>query len=278
MATQEEEEEKQQQQHSLINSESTDNLDNSVQPLSSSLLNLLPTSQTSKHDRQTFRTALVHSAALLFVFVCGICALYAYRVLEPFLRSMLWSILAGAFLFPLKTQMTDIAQKSLDQLEKKSYLLIYGLFIILPLKTIDRTIESIYPLCCRYCKQLSFIGLFLGMKFYLLTDGTYQWCWSISHNFVEKFLFLVRPFDSPYVTALIFGYLFAVLFAYNRSPMIKMILNLFAIHVWLIFLIYLSQFLPVKYRLIVIFLAICLTLVGFVVDVRENIERNPVRK
>ena len=273
MSTQEDEEE-QQQQNSLTNTEPHDSLETRAHPLSTSLLNLLPTSKTSKHDRQTFRTALVHSAALVFVFVCGICALYAYRVLEPFLRSMLWSILAGAFLYPLKTQMTDAAQRSLSHLEKNSYLLIYGLFIILPLKTFDRTIESIYPLCRDYSKQLGLIVIFLGIKFYLLTDHTYQWFLLISNNFVDLFLFLVRPFDSPYITTVFFAYLIAVLFFYNHSPFVKTILNIFAIFVWLILLIYLSQFLPVNYRLIVIFLAIGLTLVGFCVDIRESIERS----
>jgi hypothetical protein len=80
------------------------------------------------------------------------------------------------------------------------------------------------------------------------------------------------------VTTLVIAYIIAVLTIYDSSPVIKTILNLFAIPVWFILLIYLSQFLPVIYRLVVVLLSIVLTVVGFIVDLREHINQNPDRK
>lgn len=80
------------------------------------------------------------------------------------------------------------------------------------------------------------------------------------------------------MTTLVIAYIIAVLTIYDSSPVIKTILNLFAIPVWFILLIYLSQFLPVIYRLVVVLLSIVLTVVGFIVDLREHINQNPDRK
>jgi hypothetical protein len=80
------------------------------------------------------------------------------------------------------------------------------------------------------------------------------------------------------VTTLVIAYIIAVLTIYDSSPVVKTILNLFAIPVWFILLIYLSQFLPVIYRLVVVLLSIVLTVVGFIVDLREHINQNPDRK
>ncbi len=80
------------------------------------------------------------------------------------------------------------------------------------------------------------------------------------------------------MTTLVIAYIIAVLTIYDSSPVVKTILNLFAIPVWFILLIYLSQFLPVIYRLVVVLLSIVLTVVGFIVDLREHINQNPDRK
>ncbi len=253
-------------------------LDNRIRRLGSSILNLLPTTTSPEQDRQTFRTAFVHSAAILFVLACGACALLAYRILEPFLRSILWSILAGAFLFPFKNHLTSIARDSLRQLDDDSHLLFYGLVILLPLKTIDRTIESFGPLCLRNWKELLIIFIFLPTIELLQTAVVYRWVITIGYDVLNILLYIVHIFDSLWITTLIIGYLLAVLIIYNNSPRIKYILDLFAIPVWFILLIYLSQFLPIIYRLIVVILSIILTVVGFVVDLREHIDQNPTRK
>jgi len=253
-------------------------LDNRMGQPVSSVLNSLETITTSRHDRQAFRTALFHSATMLFVLVCGACALLAYRILEPFLRSILWSILAGAFLFPFKNHLTSIARSSLSQLDTDSHLLFYGLVILLPLKTIDRTIESIGPFCLRNWKEVLIIIIFLPTIELLQTGVIYRWVTTIGYDFLNTLVFIVHIFDSLWVTTLVIGYLIAVLTIYNNSPLIKTILNLFAIPVWFILLTYLSQFLPVTYRLIVLILSIVLTVVGFVVDLREHIDGNRARK
>ena len=245
---------------------------------SSSIFSLLPPPVSPQADRQTFRTAFVHSAAILFVSVCLACALLAYRVLEPFLRSILWSILAGAFLFPFKSHLTSTARFYLGQLDTDSHLLFYGLAILLPLRTIDRTIESIGPLCMRKWKQLFIILIFLPAIELLQTGVIYRWITTVSDDVRLTVVSIVQVFDSPWVTTLVIAYVIAVLTIYESSPWMTSLLNLFAIPVWLVFLMYLSQFLPVTCRLIAIALVIALIVVGFAVDVRKHIKQNFARK
>jgi len=190
----------------------------------------------------------------------------------------LWAILAGAFLFPFKNHLTSIARYSLCQLDKDSHLLFYGLVILFPLKTIDRIIESIGPLCLRKWKELLIIFIFLPTIELLQTGVVYRWITTIGYDFLNTLLFIVHLFDSLWVTTLVIAYIIAVLTIYDSSPLIKNILNLFAIPVWFILLFYLSQFLPVIYRLVVVILSIILTVVGFIVDLREHIDQNRARE
>jgi hypothetical protein len=196
-------------------------IDNRVNRLGSSLLNLLPTSKSTQRDRLTFRTAFVHSAALLFILVCGACALLAYRVLEPFLRSILWSILAGAFLFPFKNHLTQISRDYLRQLDTDSHLLFYGLVILLPLRTVDRTIESIFPFSIRKWKQLLVLLLFLLSIVLLQTGVVYRWLITIGYDCINTFVLIVHIFDSPWMTTLVIAYIIAVLTIYDSSPLIS---------------------------------------------------------
>lgn len=205
--------------------------------------------------------------------MCGACALLAYRVLEPFLRSILWSILAGAFLFPFKKHFTSRARAYLEELDQDSHLLFYGLVVLLPLRTFNRTIESISQLCRKNWKQLLSI-LILSASIELLQTGViYHWITGIVCNSFAKFIFIVHLLDSPWVTAVVIGYLIAVLSIYEHSPLVTNLLNFFAIPVWFILLIYLSQFLPAAYRLTVVCLAMVLTVVGLFFDLRERISQ-----
>ena len=210
--------------------------------------------------------------------VCSACALLAYRVLEPFLRSILWSILAGAFLFPFKKHLTSRARDYLEQLDFDSHLLFYGLVVLLPLRTIDRTIESMGQLYMKNCNQLLFILILLPSIELLQTGVIYHWIITIVTDSVAMFISIVHLLDSPWVTAIVIGYLIAVLTIYEQSPLVTSLLNFFAVPVWFILLVYLSQFLPPAYRLTVVVLAIVLTVVGLAVDLRERFHQNRASK
>ncbi|CAF3503185.1 unnamed protein product [Rotaria sp. Silwood1] len=245
--------------------------------LNSSVLRLRSTTKSLQRDPETFRTAFIHSAAILFVLVCGACALLAYRILEPFLRSILWSILAGAFLFPFKNHLTLKTRYFLRQLDTDSHLLFYGLLILLPLRTIDRTIDSIFPFIKKKWKELLIIFIFLLSIEWIQSGVVYHWLITIGYDIFDKLGLFVHVFDSLWITTIVIAYLIAVLTIYDSSPLIRILLNLLAIPIWFILLIYLSQFLPINYRLIVVILAIILTVVGFIVDFRERIEQNIVQ-
>ncbi|CAF3056396.1 unnamed protein product, partial [Rotaria sp. Silwood2] len=244
--------------------------------LNSSVLGLRSTTKSFQRDPETFRTAFIHSAAIIFVLVCGACGLLAYRILEPFLRCILWSILAGAFLFPFKNHLTLKTRHFLRQLDTDSHLLFYGLLILLPLRTLDRTIDSIFPFIKKKWKELLIIFIFLLSIEWIQTDVVYHWLITIEYDFINKLGSIVHVFDSLWMTTVVIAYLIAVLTIYDSSSLIRILLNILAIPIWFILLIYLSQFLPVNYRLIVVILSIILTIVGFIVDFRERIDQNIV--
>lgn len=250
-------------------------LDNRLQRLQSSFLDFLPAHASQQQDREAFRRAFIHSAAILFILVCGACALLAYEILQPFLRSLLWSILAGAFLFPLKNHLTAIARQSLKQLEDGSHLLLYGLVIVLPLKKIDQTIESIEPFCREKWTKLLAIAIILPTIKFLKEGIIYRWISTIGYDILETSIYLVQVFDSAWITALFIGYLIAALAMYENFPRMKRILDYSAIPIWFILLVYLSQFLPGTIRILMVVLSIILIVVGLVVDIRERVDEIP---
>ena len=226
--------------------------------------------ETSSHyDPQMFRIAFIQSAAIIFVLVCGACTLLVYRVLEPFLRSILWSILAGAFLFPFKKRLTLTVRTYLHQLDTDSHLLFIGLVILLPLRTIDRAINSIFSFSKRKWKELLIIFIVLLLTELVQTDLVYHLLITTGYGLVTKLVLIVPLFDSLWVTTLLITYFIAILTIYDSSSLIRSVLNIFTVPVWLILLIYLSQFLPIICRLVVIILSVVLTLVGFFVEIRE---------
>ena len=239
----------------------------------STIFRYLPRQLSMSADRENLHAAFIHSAAILFVFASGACAILAYRVLEPFLPSILWSILAGAFLFPFKRRLTSASRSCLQQLKRDSDFLLYGLCFLLPLRAIDQTIEAIGRLFVERWKRLILILLCVPL-IELLHSGLISRCLTtVAHDIYERILSTVHRFDSPWTTALVIGYLLAVIFIYDRSPLVSFVLNLLALPIWLILFMYLSQYLPAKYRLIMIGLIISLTLIGLFFDIRDYFTR-----
>ena len=162
-------------------------------------------------------------------------------------------------------------------METDSYVLLYGLFIVLPLKKIDRTIESTIPFCLGKWKELLTIAIVLPTIRFLKEGSIYRWISTIGYDIFEKSIYFVQFFDSIWITTLVIGYVIAVLAMYENYPRMKIVFDYCAIPIWFILLVYLSQFLPGTTRLIAVVLSMILIGVGLMVDVRERAHRTPVQ-
>lgn len=242
--------------------------------LNSSILDLLP----RQADRQSLHAAFIHSAAILFVLVCGACALLAYRILEPFLRSILWAILAGAFLFPCKHHLTSRARFYLKTIEENSRLLIFGVFVRLPIQTVDQTIESIGQFFWNKVKYPTVIIVFLVLNSCFPIQSTYIEFIKICHPIFIRLLNIFHFFESKWMIAVIILYILAVLTFYHHSWWMKTLLNIIAKPIGLFILIHLTQILPVTYRLPFVIFVIGLTILGLLVELKEYFEQSLARK
>ena len=224
-------------------------------------------------EREIFRRALVQCATIVFVIVCGVCALLVYYVLEPFLHSILWSLITGAFLFPLKKRWTSAARHHLRQLDTHSHLLLFSVAVRLPWQLIDGLIESIGPVCCRQWKHVLFVLVFLPSMEFLHAHSLHEVC-STAMEFTSSVASqtISRLFDCPWINVFILVYILAILTIYNYSPRMTRVLKLCAIPVWSMLLVYLSQYLSITYRWVVVVLVIILTAVGFISELRERSE------
>ena len=90
------------------------NLSSISMRLISQLLRLDSFAVSTKSNEKQFRRALIHCAAVLFVLICCICAVFVYYIFEPFLHCILWALLLDTLLFPLKNHSTIWARSFLE--------------------------------------------------------------------------------------------------------------------------------------------------------------------
>ena len=207
---------------------------------------------------------------VLFVLACGICALLAYYILEPFVPSILWSLLAGAFLFPWKNRFASRVHSYLHRLEANADLLCVALFIELPCQCVDRTLEATGPFCLQRWKYCLFILLFRFAIELVHLSIVHDYLSVISGAVLLRCQQTRDLCDSPWTVGLIIIYLLALLTIYHQSWLIKSMLNIFAIPVWFVLFVYLLQSISLVYRSTLVALLILLISVGFLLDRNEQ--------
>ena len=220
-------------------------------------------SVSSRSDEEIFRRGLLQSATIFFVLVCGACAVIISHLLSPFLSSILWSLFLGALLFPLKTRCTSLGRCYLQKLDKDSHLLVFGLIILLPMRILDRSIDLIGVFWSRKWKEFLFILICLPTVEFFQSGMIYR---SINTLIYKCYIHLerhVRFGDSPWMLTMIGLYFFAVLTVYNSSDRSRVFLTKLAGPMWCGLVLYLSQILPINYRVIVLICTGVLAVFGY---------------
>lgn len=225
-----------------------------------------------KSNQKEFRHALIHCAAVLFVFICCICAIFVYHIFEPFLHSIIWALLLGTLLFPWKNYSTTWARSFLEQSRIKQHFLWYDICLVLPCHIIDQSFESVNSICRYHWKECLFIIFFRPTIESIDFEAIWQYLSTIDIHSIREFRIEWKMFDSIYCLPIIIIYLLGIFTYSKRSRLIQISLCFMTSSIWLILLLHISQHLSITYRFMIVSLFTLLLIIGFMSERRERKE------
>jgi hypothetical protein len=118
------------------------------------------------HDK-ALKQAFYSTAATLFVVLAGCAAVAVYHVLLPFLRPLLWALLCGIVLFPLKEKLVSVARRWLRGLQSSGTPLVVGT-VLLPVTVIDASVTSFVNAAWHYALPLAIGGLVMPVAYMVI--------------------------------------------------------------------------------------------------------------
>lgn len=121
------------------------------------------------HDK-ALKQAFYNTAANLFVIFACAAAVAVYFVLEAFLKPLLWAVLCGSFLYPLKRSLTNRLRGWLTGLNTSNTPFIVGV-AILPFGVVNKTSDSIYNALVTHYKLIFSIIFGVPLSYLLYQFG-----------------------------------------------------------------------------------------------------------
>ena len=104
-------------------------------PFVERVISLLP-----RGHEEAMKQAFYNVAAIfLFILMAG-ATMAVYFILEPFMKPLLWAILIGSILHPIKQKSAVATCNWLSQLQEENTLLIFG-FLSVPLQVVNMSAE-----------------------------------------------------------------------------------------------------------------------------------------
>lgn len=91
------------------------------------------------HDKPV-KQALYNAVAFFLLFVCCAAACAVYMILEPFIKPLIWAVLVGSALHPLKYSLRFKFQSWFDMLSSTNTPVVFGV-ILLPFNIINELSE-----------------------------------------------------------------------------------------------------------------------------------------
>ena len=118
------------------------------------------------HDK-ALKQAFYSTAATLFVVLACCAAVAVYHILLPFVRPLMWALLCGTVLFPLKYRLVSSSRQWLGGLRKSSTPLLLGT-ILLPVTVADAAVTSAGSVLQVYIIPVAIMGIVLPALYLLV--------------------------------------------------------------------------------------------------------------
>lgn len=91
------------------------------------------------HDKPV-KQAVYNALALFLLFLGGAAGCALYLILEPFIKPLMWALLVGSVLHPLKYKLAQRFRSWFDTLEKSNTPVVFGLMLV-PINVVDNISE-----------------------------------------------------------------------------------------------------------------------------------------
>lgn len=139
------------------------------------------------HDKPV-KHALYNAVAILLLFLCSVATWALFMILEPFVKPLIWALLVGSVLHPLKRSLRDHFQSWFESLETSNTPIVLGV-ALLPINIINDLSDFIGDHILRRLKFI--IGACVTVPVVLLVYHftprvvicvfykVYVWCFSI---------------------------------------------------------------------------------------------------
>lgn len=109
------------------------------------------------HDKP-IKHALYNSLALFLLFICCAALGFLYLILEPFIKPLMWALLVGSVLHPIKYTLAQKFKSWFDTLDESRTPIVIGIFFI-PINIINDISEFIGCTLVKHWKLLLAIGI-----------------------------------------------------------------------------------------------------------------------
>lgn len=193
------------------------------------------------HEK-ALKQALYNALALFFLFVCCVAGVALFYVLEPFIKPLIWALLCGSVLHPVKYSLSTAMQGWIDSLSVSSTPLIFGI-ILAPVKIVDNLSEKTGDITVKYLNYV--IGFFASVSILIFVyyyTPSFFICLIYSLGlFASRAVSFIIGFVNQYVVvAAIVGYIILVKMSWKQE--VSRHFCLMAYSVWLLVACYISGF------------------------------------
>lgn len=229
------------------------------------------------HEK-ALKQAFYNVAAILFVVFVFVAGIAVYYVLEPFLQPLLWAVLFGSVLHPLKHSLTVVLKNWLNNLHNTSTPLALGVMMF-PLGIVDRISEAMWNFTVQYALAfISVISLVCGtlLVYSCVPDFVVlglQKALSVILQGVSSLLEFCND-ATLLVWSVVIGYLITILFWWTPSSRPYLVCT--SPFVWTILICHLVS-IAGSLRLTILLLLLALMIIGFIAELKGNRPNSVIR-
>ena len=193
-------------------------------PFVDRMINLLP-----QGHEEAMKQAFYNIAVISLFSAVGAAAMAVYFILEPFIKPLLWAMLIGSVLHPVKQHSVAFARGWLSDLYMSNTLLVFGILTV-PLKAVDFSAQWMGTTIQKNLKLLLSFTLGIPVVIIIQQNYSYSYVCQVYENVVNASYY----FSIPNVVTFLTGAL-GVALTLATNFKLRVMFNFFWIFVFLAF-------------------------------------------